>query len=128
MRSFTVEAKYYGKYDVVVCGGGTAGCFAAIAAAREGKNTLMLERTFTPGGMLTVGEAGITKFTEHCKDVDAYKTEVLDKLATEPERCRSYAVLRENMREECLKQELPLALTVSRAVISSRIRRALSSL
>ena len=86
MRSFTVEAKSYERYDVVVCGGGTAGCFAAIAAAREGKNTLMLERTFTPGGMLTVGEAGITKFTEHCKDVDAYKTEVLDKLATEPEK------------------------------------------
>ena len=86
MRSFTVEAKSYERYDVVVAGGGTAGCFAAIAAAREGKRTLMIERTFTPGGMLTVGEAGITKFTEHCKDVGKYKSEVLDVLATEPER------------------------------------------
>ena len=34
MSSFTIEAKPYGKYDVIVCGGGTAGCFAAIAAAR----------------------------------------------------------------------------------------------
>ena len=86
MNKFTIEAKPYEKYDVVVCGGGTAGCFAAIAAAREGKKTLMLERTFTPGGMLTIGEAGITKFTEHCKDVGKYKSEVLDVLATEPER------------------------------------------
>ena len=86
MNKFTIEAKPYEKYDVVVCGGGTAGCFAAIAAAREGKRTLMIERTFTPGGMLTIGEAGITKFTEHCKDVGKYKSEVLDVLATEPER------------------------------------------
>lgn len=86
MNSFTIKAKPYEKYDVIVCGGGTAGCFAAMAAAREGKRTLMIERTFTPGGMLTVGEAGITKFTEHCKDVGKYKSEVLDVLATEPER------------------------------------------
>ena len=86
MNSFTIKAKPYEKYDVIVCGGGTAGCFAAMAAAREGKRTLMIERTFTPGGMLTIGEAGITKFTEHCKDVGKYKSEVLDVLATEPER------------------------------------------
>ena len=86
MNEYRIQVKPYGKYDVVVCGGGTAGCFAAMAAAREGKKTLMLERTFTPGGMLTVGEAGITKFTEHCKDVDRYKSEVLDVLATKPEK------------------------------------------
>ena len=59
--------------NVILCGGGTAGCFAAIAAARQGANTLLIERSFTVGGMLTVGEAGITKFTEHCKAVDRYK-------------------------------------------------------
>ena len=81
---YQIEAKSYGEYDVVVCGGGTAGCFAAIAAAREGAKTLLIERSFAVGGMLTVGEAGITKFTEHCKDVELYKKEVLDRLATDP--------------------------------------------
>ena len=83
---YQIEAKPYGEYDVVVCGGGTAGCFAAIAAAREGATTLLIERSFVVGGMLTVGEAGITKFTEHCKDVDMYKTEVLDRLADDPKK------------------------------------------
>ena len=73
---YQIEAKSYGEYDVVVCGGGTAGCFAAIAAAREGATTLLIERSFAVGGMLTVGEAGITKFTEHCKDVNTYNREV----------------------------------------------------
>ena len=83
---YEIEAKPFGSYDVVVCGGGTAGCFAAIAAARQGVKTLLIERSFTVGGMLTVGEAGITKFTEHCKDVNMYKNEVLDVLATEPKK------------------------------------------
>ena len=83
---YEIEAKPYGSYDVVVCGGGTAGCFAAIASARQGAKTLLIERSFTVGGMLTVGEAGITKFTEHCKDVDRYKNEVLDTLATDPKK------------------------------------------
>ncbi|MBQ9805101.1 MAG: FAD-dependent oxidoreductase [Clostridia bacterium] len=83
---YQIEAKPYGSYDVVVCGGGTAGCFAAIAAAREGAKTLLVERTFTVGGMLTVGEAGITKFSEHCRDVDKYKNEVLDELGRSPEK------------------------------------------
>lgn len=84
--NYTIEAKPYGEYDVVVCGGGTAGVCAAIAAAREGAKTLLIERSFTVGGMLTVGEAGITKFSEHCKDVDKYKKEVLDVLGTEPKK------------------------------------------
>ena len=83
---YTIEPKNYGAYDVVVCGGGTAGCFAAIAAARNGAKTLLLERSFKLGGMLTVGNAGITKFTEHCRDVDVYKAEVLDVLATDPKK------------------------------------------
>lgn len=78
-----IKVKDYGKYNVVVCGGGTAGVCAAIAAAREGANTLLVERSFAVGGMLTIGNGGITKFTEHCKDVDKYKKEVLDILATD---------------------------------------------
>lgn len=81
---YTIQVKNGGCYDVVVCGGGTAGTVAAIAAARQGARTLLIERTFTVGGMLTLGEAGITKFTEHCRDVEVYKREVLDVLGMDP--------------------------------------------
>lgn len=40
-------------YDVVVVGGGTAGVFAAIAAARTGAKTLLAEKTAMLGGTLT---------------------------------------------------------------------------
>ena len=83
---YTIDVNTGDKYDVIVCGGGTAGVFAAISAARQGMKVLMLERTFSPGGMLTLGNAGITKFTEHCKDVNLYKNEVLDVLAEKPEK------------------------------------------
>ena len=81
---YNIVAKAGGKYDVIVCGGGTAGVAAAIAAARAGSKTLLLERTFTVGGMLTLGDAGITKFSEHCRDAQVYKAEVLDVLGTNP--------------------------------------------
>ncbi len=43
------------KYDVVVAGGGTAGCAAALAAARKGAKTLLLERNGALGGTATSG-------------------------------------------------------------------------
>lgn len=101
---YTIEAKKYGVYDVVVCGGGTAGCFAAIAAARGGAKTLLLERSFKLGGMLTVGNAGITKFTEHCRDVEVYKSEVLDVLATEPKRVQVVRGIPHEFVERLLKR------------------------
>lgn len=42
-------------YDVIVCGGGPAGCSAAIAAARNGAKTLILEAQYSLGGMSTLG-------------------------------------------------------------------------
>ncbi len=39
-----------GEYDVVVCGGGPAGCAAAIAAARHGAQTLLVEKYGYLGG------------------------------------------------------------------------------
>jgi len=42
-------------WDVIVVGGGPAGCTAAIAAAREGARTLLIEATGTLGGMGTSG-------------------------------------------------------------------------
>ncbi|MDR1726832.1 MAG: FAD-dependent oxidoreductase [Acidobacteriota bacterium] len=43
---------YYGSYDVVVCGGGTSGIPAAIAAARAGAKTLLVERVGQLGGQM----------------------------------------------------------------------------
>lgn len=43
------------SYDVVVCGAGPAGVAAAIAAARAGASTLLLERYGFVGGMATAG-------------------------------------------------------------------------
>ena len=43
------------SWDVIVIGGGPAGCTAAIAAAREGSRTLLVEGTGCLGGMGTLG-------------------------------------------------------------------------
>lgn len=44
-----------GDWDVIVVGGGPAGCAAAVAAAESGRRTLLLERTCSLGGMGTAG-------------------------------------------------------------------------
>lgn len=44
------------KYDVIVCGGGTAGIAAALSAARAGASTLLLEREYALGGLATLGQ------------------------------------------------------------------------
>jgi len=49
------------KYDVVVAGGGPAGVGAAIAAARNGARTLLIEGTNCLGGMLTNGLVGMIR-------------------------------------------------------------------
>lgn len=41
--------------DVVVVGGGTAGCFAAITAATSGADTALIEKNGVLGGTMTVG-------------------------------------------------------------------------
>lgn len=43
------------SYDVIVLGGGPAGCAAAYSAAREGAKTLLIEATGCLGGMATAG-------------------------------------------------------------------------
>jgi hypothetical protein len=54
------EVPIYGTFDVVVLGGGPAGIAAAVAAARAGAATLLVERYGFLGGMGTA--AGVTNF------------------------------------------------------------------
>lgn len=54
-RLFSTEARVAGSYDVVVCGGGPAGFIAAIAAARSGARTAIVEQYGFLGGMATAG-------------------------------------------------------------------------
>lgn len=48
------------NWDVIVCGGGVAGTMAAIGAAREGAQTLLIERGGCLGGMWTAGLLSLT--------------------------------------------------------------------
>lgn len=49
------QTSLFGEYDVLVCGGGFGGIAAALAAAREGKKVLLVEREFALGGLGTLG-------------------------------------------------------------------------
>lgn len=49
------EIPFNESYDVIVVGGGPAGCTAAAASAREGAKTLLIEATGSLGGMGTSG-------------------------------------------------------------------------
>lgn len=58
MQTFSYPAKelpFDDAYDVIVCGGGPAGVAAAMAAARSGASTLLIESANALGGMATRG-------------------------------------------------------------------------
>lgn len=44
-----------GQADVIIAGGGLAGCAAAVAAARRGSSVLLVEQSGSLGGMATIG-------------------------------------------------------------------------
>ena len=50
-----ISVPVLGKCDVLVAGGGIAGIAAALAAARQGKNVLLIENEFGLGGLATLG-------------------------------------------------------------------------
>ena len=55
VRLNNMSVKVDSSWDVIVVGGGPAGCTAAIAAAREGAKTLLIEANGQLGGMGTAG-------------------------------------------------------------------------
>jgi hypothetical protein len=55
LREQTREIPVRGEFDVIVCGGGLGGTAAAIAAARAGAKTLLIERNNFLGGVATAG-------------------------------------------------------------------------
>jgi hypothetical protein len=49
-----IEMELFGSYDVVIVGGGTAGISAAIASARTGASTILIERFGALGGQMNI--------------------------------------------------------------------------
>ncbi len=60
----TYDIPEAGNYDIIVAGGGVAGAAAALAAKREGKNVLLIEKSVYLGGLATLGL--ITMFVPMC--------------------------------------------------------------
>ena len=63
------------EYDVIVIGGGTAGCAAAYMSGKLGLKTLLLERGIHLGGTITSGlVVPVMKSGEHQINTEFYKT------------------------------------------------------
>ena len=85
------QVPLYGEYDVAVLGGGPAGIAAAVAAARAGRRTLLIERYGFLGGMGTA--AGVTNFCglhanvhgEMHRVVQGIASDLLDRIDVHPE-------------------------------------------
>ena len=94
-KQFDIPVKY--TCDVAVIGGGPAGFCAAVAAARNGADTLLVERNGSGGGMATAGLVG-PFMTSYSKSGDrmiirGMFEEVVQRLmakdgAVHPEDCR----------------------------------------
>jgi len=75
------QVPLYGEYEVAVLGGGPAGIAAAVAAARAGRRTLLIERYGFLGGMGTA--AGVTNFCGLHANVHGEMHRVVQGIATD---------------------------------------------
>ena len=73
-----------GRYDVVVCGGGPSGYVAAIAAARMGAKTALVEQLGFLGGLATAGlVAPVSEFNKNGRRIiGGIPWEVMERLAS----------------------------------------------
>jgi hypothetical protein len=78
------------EFDVVVAGGGTAGVVAALAAARQGARTVLIEAKGYPGGIVVEGGTALHSFynlwkafpgVEKRQVVRGIPQEIVDRLA-----------------------------------------------
>ena len=53
--NFSLSIAKKDNFDIIVCGGGIAGCAAALEGARLGKKVLLLEKSTLLGGLATMG-------------------------------------------------------------------------
>ena len=73
----TVNYKFGGKYDIIVCGGGPSGFAAAVSSARRGKKTLLIEQGGCLGGFWT---RGLLTWLIDTYDKGAFLDEIMDRL------------------------------------------------
>jgi len=76
MKTFTEPARkipVYAEVDVVVIGGGPAGAAAAIAGARQGADTLLIEKQGCLGGSLTASLRGVISGFRSQRHPDAFQ-------------------------------------------------------
>ncbi len=79
-------APYWGEessWDVVVVGGGTAGCMAALGAARHGARVALLEPEFSLGGTGTIG--GVSSYWFGTRYSDTQEVDTLVEQLTAPQ-------------------------------------------
>ena len=65
------KIEVHARTEVLVVGGGPGGLAAAVAAAREGAQTMLLERYGSFGGMITQAGVETIGWYRHEKTVDA---------------------------------------------------------
>ncbi len=106
------ELPLLGQPDVLVCGGGPAGLIAAIAAARNGARTMLLERYGFFGGMASAGMVNPIYgfYARHIQIVTGIPQELIDRLAKIPggtlgHTYRHDCVARRAKRGECVTRK-----------------------
>ena len=99
LLAFTAGARPH-TYDVVIVGGTPAGITAAVAAAREGKNSVILERSDHVGG-LPVNVLGATDIATRGAPAGVVARFVTLKQAHHTETCGTHSQKASDCSDGC---------------------------